>query len=87
MGNREPPTSPSISTHDVAVLFIVCSSHFYRRRYCDGSSGNRISGSLRKKDTSMNPIDALFDRMDTWRHFPNYQLERRADLFFASYLP
>lgn len=22
-----------------------------------------------------------------WRHFPNYQLERRADIFFALYLP
>ena len=35
----------------------------------------------------MEQIDALFDRMDAWRHFPNYQLERRADLFFALYLP
>ena len=34
----------------------------------------------------MNKIDALFDRMDEWRHFPNYQLERRADLFFSLYL-
>ena len=34
----------------------------------------------------MNPIDGLFDRMDAWRHFPNYQLERRADLFFSLYL-
>lgn len=25
--------------------------------------------------------------MDTWRHLPNYQLERRADLFFSLYLP
>lgn len=32
-------------------------------------------------------IDTLFDRMDAWRHFPNYQLERRADLFFSLYLP
>ncbi len=24
--------------------------------------------------------------MDTWRHFPNYQLERRADIFFALFL-
>ena len=31
-------------------------------------------------------IDQLFDRMDTWRHLPNYQLERRADLFFSLYL-
>ena len=35
----------------------------------------------------MNAINSLFDKMDAWRHFPNYQLERRADLFFALYLP
>lgn len=35
----------------------------------------------------MNKLDILFDRMDVWRHFPNYQLERRADLFFSLYLP
>ena len=29
-------------------------------------------------------LDALFDRMDAW--LPNYQLERRADLFFSLYL-
>jgi hypothetical protein len=29
----------------------------------------------------------LFDMMDTWRHFPSYQLERRADIYFALYLP
>ena len=34
----------------------------------------------------MTQIDTLFDRMDTWRHFPNYQLERRADIYFALYL-
>ncbi len=32
-------------------------------------------------------IRKLFDRMDAWRHLPNYQLERRADLFFSLYLP
>lgn len=35
----------------------------------------------------MKHIDTLFDRMDAWRHLPNYQLERRADLFFSLYLP
>jgi hypothetical protein len=35
----------------------------------------------------MKQIDTLFDRMDAWRHLPNYQLERRADIFFAMYLP
>jgi hypothetical protein len=34
----------------------------------------------------MNIIDQFFDRMDDWRHFPNYQLERRADLVFSLYL-
>ena len=28
----------------------------------------------------------LFDRLDEWRDFPNYQLERRADIFFSLYL-
>lgn len=35
----------------------------------------------------MKQIDTLFDRMDAWRHFPNYQLERRADIFFSLFLP
>jgi len=35
----------------------------------------------------MNRIAQLFDRMDSWRHLPKYQLERRADLFFSLYLP
>ena len=35
----------------------------------------------------MEHIDSLFDRMDAWRHLPNYQLEGRADLFFSLYLP
>ena len=34
----------------------------------------------------MTQINTPFDRMDAWRHFPSYQLERRADLFFALYL-
>jgi hypothetical protein len=35
----------------------------------------------------MKEIENIFDRLDTWRHFPNYQLERRADVFFSLYLP
>ncbi|UCD30405.1 MAG: hypothetical protein JSV03_08035 [Planctomycetota bacterium] len=35
----------------------------------------------------MSLITELFDRMDLWRQLPNYQLERRADLFFSLYLP
>jgi hypothetical protein len=30
---------------------------------------------------------AVFDLMDKWRHLPSYQLERRADIFFAHFLP
>jgi hypothetical protein len=32
-------------------------------------------------------IDKLFDQLDDWRKLPNYQLERRADIFFAIHLP
>jgi hypothetical protein len=32
-------------------------------------------------------IDRLFNHLDTWRHLPAYQLERRADIFFGIYLP
>lgn len=35
----------------------------------------------------MDFVGDLFERMDRWRHLPNYQLERRADLFFSMYLP
>ena len=29
----------------------------------------------------------IFDLLDTWKSLPSYQLERRADIFFAIYLP
>src|SRR5580765_1492626 len=29
----------------------------------------------------------ILDLLDSWRHLPAYQLERRADVFFAFYLP
>ena len=31
-------------------------------------------------------INNLFNLLDDWRHLPAYQLERRADIFFALYL-
>jgi hypothetical protein len=31
-------------------------------------------------------IVTVFDRLDAWRHFPGYALERRADIFFSLYL-
>jgi len=35
---------------------------------------------------SMDPLNVVFHNLDTWRHYPNYQLERRADIFFSVYL-
>lgn len=32
-------------------------------------------------------ISGLFGLLNRWRHLPNYQLERRADIFFALFLP
>ena len=29
----------------------------------------------------------VFELLDDWRHLPAYQLERRADIYFAMYLP
>ncbi|MHB8136076.1 MAG: hypothetical protein ACYDH1_17850 [Anaerolineaceae bacterium] len=34
----------------------------------------------------MNHINELFDNLDSWRHLPAYQLERRADIFFSIYM-
>ncbi len=31
-------------------------------------------------------INRIFTNLDTWRHLPAYQLERRADIFFSLYL-
>jgi hypothetical protein len=31
-------------------------------------------------------ISKLFHLLDNWRNLPSYQLERRADIFFALYL-
>ena len=38
-------------------------------------------------DKSEISIDRVFELMDQWRHLPDYQLERRADIFFALFLP
>ena len=32
-------------------------------------------------------IERALGLLDTWRHLPAYQLERRADIFFALFLP
>lgn len=31
--------------------------------------------------------DRIFNLLDDWRNLPNYQLERRSDIFFAIHLP
>lgn len=41
--------------------------------------------NLKEKKMNKN-IEQIFDNLDTWRHLPNYQLERRADIFFSLYL-
>lgn len=35
----------------------------------------------------MKHLNEIFDNMDSWRHLPAYQLERRSDIFFSMYLP
>ena len=35
----------------------------------------------------MKHLNELFSNLDSWRHLPAYQLERRADIFFSIYLP
>ena len=35
----------------------------------------------------MERINQVFDRLDAWRRLPDYQLERRSDLYFSLYLP
>src|SRR5689334_20386715 len=35
----------------------------------------------------METAERIFDLLDDWRHLPDYQLERRADIFFAACLP
>ena len=32
-------------------------------------------------------VERAFELLDRWRHLPAYQLERRADIFFALFLP
>src|SRR5688500_4028707 len=34
----------------------------------------------------MKNVGCIFVLLDEWRHLPNYQLERRVDVFFAAYL-
>lgn len=40
-----------------------------------------------RKAKEMDRIELLFRQLDRWRCLPDYQLERRADLYFSLYLP
>lgn len=42
---------------------------------------------MNKRSKHVNRVSCIFDHLDHWRHFPNYQLERRTDIFFALYIP
>ena len=39
------------------------------------------------KNSESPTIERVFELLDRWRHLPTYQLERRADIFFALFLP
>ena len=43
--------------------------------------------SDKSKSGELHTIERVFDLLDGWRHLPAYQLERRADTFFALFLP
>ena len=38
-------------------------------------------------DMTYPEVASIFGLLDKWRHLPAYQLERRADIFFALFLP
>lgn len=35
----------------------------------------------------LDSVERIFNNLDDWRKLPAYQLERRADIYFATYLP
>ena len=43
--------------------------------------------SGKNKNSESPTIERVFELLDKWRHLPTYQLERRADIFFALFLP
>ena len=43
-----------------------------------------MSGDSKNSEVSLEGVLCLLDR---WRHLPAYQLERRADILFALFLP
>ena len=53
-------------------------------RPADAQSRPSRPGPLPSAD--MSQLEAVFANLDRWRHLPNYQLERRADIFFSVFL-
>ena len=43
--------------------------------------------SDKSQNSQFPTIERVFELLDRWRHLPAYQLERRADIFFALFLP
>jgi len=41
---------------------------------------------MRAKQAIMEKLNIVFDNLDKWRNLPDYQMERRADIFFSVYL-
>jgi hypothetical protein len=52
---------------------------------CGGGQSQRAMAP--KEPCALDTFTRIFDVLDHWRHLPDYQLERRADVFFAAYLP
>ncbi|HKO91959.1 MAG TPA: hypothetical protein VJU61_12440 [Polyangiaceae bacterium] len=50
------------------------------------NSGIASVHPLPTENASPDKLAETFRRLDEWRHLPDYQLERRADIFFALYL-
>ena len=48
---------------------------------------SETGGSLLGINMTYPKVESIFELLDKWRHLPAYQLERRADIFFALFLP
>jgi len=52
-----------------------------------GKRDKKVNKDNQEKVTMSDVTKGLFGLLDIWRCFPNYQLERRLDIFFAYFLP
>lgn len=65
-----------------AILPVTC---FVERQQTHQLEGYTLTFTSQIKKDKMT-INKLFDLLDDWRNLPAYQLERRADIFFAIHL-